>query len=92
MAIDPVLLALTRGAAFMARSFSGDEAPLVPVLKAGLSHTGRALIDVSSPCVIFYVHEGSTERDVSVVAMHDTAMKSPRDCCSSTKTGRTCTR
>src|SRR3954468_9854097 len=34
--LDPVLLALTLGATFVARSFSGDKAQLVPILKAGL--------------------------------------------------------
>ena len=32
------LLALTLGATFVARSFSGDKAQLVPILKAALSH------------------------------------------------------
>ena len=39
-AIDGCLLALTLGATFVARSFSGDKAQLVPILKAGLAHTG----------------------------------------------------
>lgn len=59
--IDPVLLALTLGATFVARGFSGDKAQLVPILKAGLSHNGLALIDVISPCVTFNDHEGSTK-------------------------------
>src|ERR1700681_1817129 len=59
--IDPVLLALTLGATFVARSFSGDKAQLIPILKAGLSHNGLALIDVISPCVTFNDHEGSTK-------------------------------
>ncbi len=59
--IDPVLLALSLGASFVARSFSGDKAQLVPLLKAGLSHRGFALIDVISPCVTFNDHEGSTK-------------------------------
>jgi 2-oxoglutarate ferredoxin oxidoreductase subunit beta len=59
--IDPVLLALTLGATFVARSFSGDKAQLVPIIKAGLSHRGFALIDVISPCVSFNDHEGSTK-------------------------------
>src|SRR4030081_880166 len=33
--IDPVLLALTLGATFVARSFSGDKQQLVPIIKAG---------------------------------------------------------
>jgi 2-oxoglutarate ferredoxin oxidoreductase subunit beta len=60
-AIDGVLLALTLGATFVARSFSGDKAQLVPILKAGLMHQGFAFIDVISPCVTFNDHEGSTK-------------------------------
>ncbi len=73
--IDPVLLALTLGATFVARSFSGDKSQLVPILKAGLRHNGLALVDIISPCVTFNDHEGSTksykftrEHDVEVVA------------------------
>lgn len=60
-AIDSVLLALTLGATFVARSFSGDKAQLVPLIKAGLAHKGFAFIDVISPCVTFNDHEGSTK-------------------------------
>jgi len=59
--IDPVTLALSLGATFVARSFSGDKAQLVPLIKAGLAHKGFALIDVISPCVTFNDHEGSTK-------------------------------
>ena len=59
--IDPVMLALSIGATFVARSFSGDKAQLVPILKAGLRHKGFALVDVISPCVTFNDHEGSTK-------------------------------
>jgi 2-oxoglutarate ferredoxin oxidoreductase subunit beta len=55
------MLALSIGATFVARSFSGDKAQLVPILKAGLRHKGFALIDVVSPCVTFNDHEGSTK-------------------------------
>ncbi|MGI9078578.1 MAG: thiamine pyrophosphate-dependent enzyme, partial [Gemmatimonadaceae bacterium] len=59
--IDPVLLALSLGATFVARGFSGDRTQLVPILKAGLSHRGFALVDVISPCVTFNDHDGSTK-------------------------------
>jgi 2-oxoglutarate ferredoxin oxidoreductase subunit beta len=59
--INGVLLALTLGATFVARSFSGDKAQLIPLLKAGLTHPGFAFIDVISPCVTFNDHEGSTK-------------------------------
>jgi 2-oxoglutarate ferredoxin oxidoreductase subunit beta len=73
-AIDGCLLALTLGATFVARGFSGDKSQLVPLLMAGLSHNGFAFIDVISPCVTFNDHEGSTksyaytrEKNVEVV-------------------------
>src|ERR1700681_236310 len=44
--IDPVLMALTLGATFVARSFSGDKAQLVPLIQAGLRNQSFALIDV----------------------------------------------
>jgi 2-oxoglutarate ferredoxin oxidoreductase subunit beta len=59
--IDAVTLALTLGATFVARSFSGDKAQLVPILQAGLMHEGFAFIDVISPCVTFNDHKGSTK-------------------------------
>ncbi len=59
--IDPVMLALDIGATYVARSFSGDKAQLVPILKGALRHNGFALVDVISPCVTFNDHEGSTK-------------------------------
>jgi 2-oxoglutarate/2-oxoacid ferredoxin oxidoreductase subunit beta len=58
--IDPVQLALALGGTFVARSFSGDKAQLVPLIQAAMRHEGFALIDVLSPCVTFNDHEGST--------------------------------
>jgi 2-oxoglutarate/2-oxoacid ferredoxin oxidoreductase subunit beta len=60
-AIDGCLLALTLGATFVARSFSGDKVQLVPILKAAVAHRGFAFLDVISPCVTFNDHEGSTK-------------------------------
>ena len=59
--IDLVSMALNLGATFIARSFSGDKAQLVPLIKAGLKHHGLALIDVISPCVSFNNAPGSTK-------------------------------
>src|SRR5881227_3288427 len=59
--IDPVNLGMSLGATFIARSFSGDKAQLVPILKAAFAHRGLALIDVISPCVTFNDHSGSTK-------------------------------
>ena len=59
--VDPVLLAINLGAGFVARSFSGDKAQLIPLIKAGMKHKGFAFIDVISPCVTFNDHEASTK-------------------------------
>lgn len=59
--IDPVLLAITLGATYVARSFSGDKEQLVPLIKGALRHRGFALVDVISPCVTFNDHEDSTK-------------------------------
>jgi 2-oxoglutarate/2-oxoacid ferredoxin oxidoreductase subunit beta len=59
--IDLVMLALTLGATFVARGFSGDKAQLVPLIKAAVEHKGAAFLDVVSPCVAFNNHQGSTK-------------------------------
>lgn len=59
--IDPVSTALSLGATYIARSFSGDKEQLVPLLKGALMHPGFALVDIVSPCVTFNDHEGSTK-------------------------------
>jgi 2-oxoglutarate ferredoxin oxidoreductase subunit beta len=72
--IDPVVAALGLGGTFIARSFSGDKAQLVPLIKAGLAHRGFALIDVLSPCVTFNDHEGSTKSYEFVREHYDAAI------------------
>ena len=59
--IDPIMLGLSLGATFLARSFSGDKEQLVPIVKAALAHRGFAMVDVVSPCVTFNDHSGSTK-------------------------------
>jgi 2-oxoglutarate ferredoxin oxidoreductase subunit beta len=60
-AIDMVAMAMQLGATFVGRSFSGDKAQLVPLIKAALLHEGAAFIDCISPCVAFNNHAGSTK-------------------------------
>ena len=59
--LDMVTMALQLGATYVARSFSGDKAQLVPLIKGALSHRGAAFLDVISPCVAFNNHPGSTK-------------------------------
>jgi 2-oxoglutarate ferredoxin oxidoreductase subunit beta len=54
-------MALQLGATYVGRSFSGDKAQLVPLIKGAIAHGGAAFIDVLSPCVAFNNHDGSTK-------------------------------
>jgi 2-oxoglutarate ferredoxin oxidoreductase subunit beta len=60
-AIDLAELAITLGATYIARSFSGDRKQLTPLVQGALAHKGSAILDVISPCVTFNNHEGSTK-------------------------------
>jgi len=71
--IDLAMLALQLGATFVARSFSGDKAQLVPLIKAAIEHRGAAFIDCISPCVAFNNHAGST-RSFDYVREHNEAV------------------
>ena len=68
--IDLCALAIELGCGFVARSFSGDQKQLRPLLKAAFAHPGTAVIDVISPCVTFADHEGST-KSYAAVKEHD---------------------
>ena len=59
--IDTCELAVSLGATFVGRSFSGDKRQLHAMLKAAIAHRGTVLLDVISPCVTFNDHEGSTK-------------------------------
>ncbi|HLJ19621.1 MAG TPA: 2-oxoacid:ferredoxin oxidoreductase subunit beta [Stellaceae bacterium] len=69
--IDMIGLAMQMGAGFVARSFSGDKAQLVPLIKAAMMHNGAAFIDCISPCVAFNNHPGSTKSFDYVRAHND---------------------
>ena len=59
--IDTCALAISLGATFVGRSFSGDKRQLLSMLKAAIAHDGTVMLDVVSPCVTFNDHEGSTK-------------------------------
>lgn len=50
---NPLSLAITLGAPFVARAFSGDEERTKDILKMAISHKGYALVDILQPCVSF---------------------------------------
>ena len=71
--LDTASLALLMGASFVGRSFSGDKAQLVPLIKAAINHRGAAFIDIVSPCVAFNNHPGST-KSYDYVRAHNEAV------------------
>lgn len=68
--VDCCAMAIELGCSFVVRSFSGDNKQLVPLIQAGFSHKGTALLDVISPCITFNNHEGST-MSYDAVRAHD---------------------
>ena len=53
MPVNPMALAISAGATYVARGFSGEPAHLAQLIKGGIEHKGFAIIDVFSPCVTF---------------------------------------
>lgn len=53
MPVNPLALAISAGATYVARGFSGDTVHLAELIKGAIQHKGFALVDVFSPCVTF---------------------------------------
>lgn len=51
--LNPLALAITAGATYVARGFSGEAKQLADLIAGGMAHRGFALIDVFSPCVTY---------------------------------------
>jgi 2-oxoglutarate ferredoxin oxidoreductase subunit beta len=51
--VNPVTLALSAGATFVARGFSGEQKHLTELLKQAITHKGFSFLDVFSPCVTY---------------------------------------
>ena len=62
--VNPLALALSSGATFVARGFAGDVKHLTKLIIEGIKHKGFALIDVLQPCVVWdRVHSYSWYRE-----------------------------
>jgi len=51
--INPLTLALSQGATFVARSYSPNVDHMVQMIRAALSHRGYALLDIQQVCVTY---------------------------------------
>ena len=51
--INPLSLAITSGATFVAQAFAGDANGTIALIKEGVNHKGFSLINILQPCVTF---------------------------------------
>lgn len=51
--LDPLALAITQGATFVAQTFAGDTKHMVETIKKAFQHTGFSVVNVLQPCVTF---------------------------------------
>lgn len=51
--VNPLALALSQGATYIAQGFSGDINHLADLIAAGIQHKGFSLVNVFQPCVTF---------------------------------------
>lgn len=51
--LNPLSLAISQGASFVARAFAGDVNGLKEILKKAIAFRGFALVDILQPCVTF---------------------------------------
>ena len=51
--VNPLALAITQGATFVAQGFAGDTPGLIEIIKAAVKHKGFSLVNVLQPCVTF---------------------------------------
>ena len=62
--VNGLLLALSSGATFVARAFSGHVEALTEMIIAGIKHPGFAMIEVLSPCPTFRPEQTQWKRQV----------------------------
>ena len=63
--VNPLAMAITAGATFVSRGYSGELRHLVWLIGEALNHNGYALVDVLQPCVSFnrsYAYDFYNER------------------------------
>jgi 2-oxoglutarate ferredoxin oxidoreductase subunit beta len=73
-AFNPLAVALSLGAGFVARGFSGEGDQLSNLIQAGIRHRGFALIDILQPCVSFNrvnTHKWYKDRIAPIEENHD---------------------
>ena len=76
--INPLALAITAGATFVARAYAGDIPKLTATIIEANKHQGFSFIDVLQPCVTFnkqFTHQFFQENTYQLDKSHDPANK-----------------
>ncbi len=76
--INPLALAITAGATFVARAYTGDIPSLAELIAQANNHQGLAVIDVLQPCTTFnkeYTHQFFQENTYRLDQNYDPADK-----------------
>ena len=50
---NPLMMAISAGAGFVARAYSGNKEQLISIMKQAMEYKGYALVDILQPCVSF---------------------------------------
>ena len=87
---NPLAVAISLDASFVARAFTGDRAETTQILKAAITHKGFSVVDIFQPCVIFnkvntykwfrdntYYFEGSYDKKDKVKAFERSVEVAP---------------
>jgi len=76
--IDPLALAITQGASFVAQTFAGDTKHMVETIKKAIQHSGFSVVNVLQPCVTFNkknTYQYFMQHVYKLDASHDTTDK-----------------
>jgi len=76
--IDPLALAITQGASFVAQTFAGDTKHMVETIKKAIQHSGFSVVNVLQPCVTFNkknTYQYYMQHVYKLDASHDTTDK-----------------
>jgi 2-oxoglutarate ferredoxin oxidoreductase subunit beta len=83
--VNPITLALSAGATFVARGFSGEQKHLTELLKQAISHKGFSFLDIFSPCVTYNKDNTFQWFRPRVKKLEDDATYDPTDWAAATK-------
>lgn len=76
--INPIALAISAGATFVARAYAGDVTHLKTMIAEAIRHKGFAIVDILQPCVTFNkinTYEFYQKRVYKLGAEHDESNK-----------------